>query len=213
MRHVKVLLFSFAALIAISPLARADRAGFILGTNLARFSTDPDINASTDANFMFAGFAEFQVSDGFYIEPQLRYIEKGADVSELYTLSAGSDTKVTRTARYFEIPLHFKWKFRDGESFRPYVFGGPALAFKIGDSTKATSRSSGSALTTVGSAASLKGLDFSAELGGGLELFFTEDLSMRFAAAYSLGLLNINETSANWKTRGLQFYAGLGFAF
>jgi hypothetical protein len=216
MRHVKFFLVCLVSLIALNPSARADRAGFLIGTNLARLSTDPDIGASTDGNFMMAGFAEFEVNGSFSIVPGVRFIEKGADISDATIVTnPGSNAQVTRTARYFEIPLHFKYKFRDaGESFRPFVFLGPALGFKVGDSTKVTSRSSGAPIALASSSTdSIKGMDFAAEVGGGLELFFTEDLSAIFGATYSLGMLDINETAADWRTRGLQLYAGLGFTF
>lgn len=200
----------FAA--SLAPAARADdRAGFLLGTNLAHLSTgNPDINSSTDSNFQLGAFAEFELSDTFFVEPQIRYIEKGGDVSATDTPGVSD---VSRTLKYFEVPLHFKWKFRDGERFRPYAFAGPSLAFKIGDSTTITPRTTGTPINATIPNDSVRSIDFAVEAGGGAEFFFTDDFSVRLGAAYSLGLLDVNETPANWKTQGLQLFAGAGFAY
>lgn len=211
MRLTLNALLSTLFLAATIPAAQAaDRAGFQVGANLARLSTTPDIDSSTDSNFMITGFGEFEINPRFSIEPQIRYIEKGGDVSSL-DVSATAD--VSRTLKYFEVPLHFKWKFREGEAFRPYAFIGPSLAFKIGDSTTITPRSTGTPLNANIANDSVRSIDFAAEIGGGAEFNFTDEFAVRLGAAYSLGLLDVNETPNNWKTRGLQLFAGMSFAY
>ena len=217
MRHGKSLfvsLFTFLSLASVSAHAEENRVGFFLGTNLSSLGTDPDIDTGTDSNLMFGAFAEFGLSDTFYIEPQLRFIEKGADISNYAAISPGSDAEVSLTLKYLEVPLLFKWKFREGEALRPFAFIGPSLGFKIGDTTTITSRTTGKPLN-VGRplGENVRTIDFAAEAGGGLEFHFTDEFSARLSAAYSRGLLDVNETGSNWKTRGLQFYAGLGFVY
>jgi opacity protein-like surface antigen len=212
MRHIVSTLLCTLLFASFSPRAQAaDRAGFLVGANLARLSTsDPDLDAGTDSNFLLGGFAEFELSPTFFIEPQVRYVEKGGDISAQDPTGVSD---VSRTLKYFEIPLHFKWKFREGESLRPYAFVGPSLAFKIGDSTTITPRTTGVPVNATLPNDSVRTIDFAAEIGGGAEFFFTDEFSVNLGAAYSLGLLDVNETPANWKTRGLQLFAGLGFAY
>lgn len=211
MRQTLSFLFLTLATLSFTPSAQAeDRAGFLIGANIADLSTDPDIDAGADSNLMLAGYAEFELNPQFFIEPQFRYIEKGADVSALVP---GDQADVSRTLKYFEVPLLFKWKFREGEAFRPYAFIGPSLAFKVGDSTTVTPRSSGVPINGNFNNDSVRTIDFAAEVGGGAEFFFTDEFSIRLGAAYSLGLLDVNETPNNWKTRGLQLFAGAGFAY
>jgi len=211
MRIIRTLTLAAVVFTSLAPLARAeDRAGFLIGANLAKLSTDPDLDAGTDSNLLLGGFAEFQLNQNFFIEPQIRYIEKGADVS---TLVPGDSADVSRTLKYFEVPLHFKWKFREAEALRPYLYIGPALAFKVGDSTTVTPRATGTPLNANFNNDSVRTIDFTAEVGGGAEFNFTDAFAIRLGAAYSLGLLDVNETPANWKTRGLQLFAGMSFAY
>ncbi|RZA05248.1 MAG: PorT family protein [Proteobacteria bacterium] len=211
MRTLTKFFFLSLMIAAVAPAARAeDRAGFLVGANLARLSTDGDVDSSTDSNLMFGGFAEFELSETFYIEPQFRYIEKGGEIA---TPNANADYDIARTLKYFEVPLHFKWKFRQGQAFRPYAYIGPALAFKVGDSTTITPRGGNGAINFNTTNDSARTIDFSAEIGGGAEFNFTDDVALRLGAAYSLGFLDVNESPNVWKTRGLQLFAGLGFAY
>lgn len=194
--------------------ARAEsgtQAGFFAGLNIADLHTAPTGGTSSDGNFLFGGFAEFPVSEAFYVEPQLRYIEKGADITNFASSTAGG-LDLSLTIKYLEIPVYAKWKFREGQAFRPYLFAGPNLGFRIGSSVTAKTRNAGLAVTTTGVLGSeLKSLDLAADAGAGAEFAFGEAFLFRVAASYSMGLMNIDESSGTIKTRGLQAYAGLGF--
>ena len=195
--------------LAPSAQAEVQRYGVLLGTNLSSLSVDPDAETGTDSNFLLGVFGEFALSERLFVESQLRYIEKGAEGNGLDPVLAQSGD-VSYTFRYFEIPLLVKYKFREGESFRPFVSAGPALAFKIGDGVTVSPRAGSTGVNTGSTASnSIRSVDFSLEFGGGAELYFSDSFALRAQAAYSLGLLDINQTTNNWKTRGLQFTAGI----
>jgi len=201
------LIFSFIALLLLSPAAHATgRSGMLLGLNFSKIhGSDATHSQNSDGltGLMIGSFYELPLSEAFSFEPQLRYIEKG-----------GSDSATTNSdirLRYLEIPLYAKYKIPTGTAFTPYVFAGPALAFRTGATIAGLS---GSAVSKL-----IRGFDLGIDLGLGGEMAVNETVALSLNAAYGLGLLQTlgdqleaAASGASLKNRGFQLYAGFSFA-
>ena len=176
------------------------RVGVLAGVN---FSNVHSSNGTTSENgdsqtgFLGGVFTQYQFSDGFYFEPQLRYAQKGAGAVDL---------------DYLELPLYAKYKFMTGNAFMPHVFVGPTVAYRIGASAGGVSNDAVSD--------SFKSFDLSIDAGIGAEFAATESMNLGISAAYQFGLLNILDGAAQTaspnttsKNRGFNLYATASWAY
>jgi hypothetical protein len=193
----------FLALVLTLPVAaHADSIGGVAGANFATFSTD---NADTETGLMLGAFYEHQLMDEFYVEPQLRYVQRGGSFND-------GNNQIGLEIDYIDLPIYAKYKFLPDSAFRPYVFGGPYLGFKVSDSGYTKNRLTGVTVTGI-DVSGAKSFDFGLEGGVGGEFAFTDTMTGRLAAAYTLGLADVSDTGDDSKNRGFQIYAGLGFAY
>lgn len=197
----------FAALtlcLLAAPAAHAQtqdlRYGVLGGLNFSNFSGTANYDSTTG---IIAGvFAQYPVTETILVEPQLRYIQKGAEVN------LNPTTTVTTDANYIEIPVYAKYKFDTGTMILPYVFAGPSFAFKVGDGT--TTEVAGGATTETDG--NIKTFDLGVDLGVGGEWAMNDQLNIGVSAAYNFGLLDVADNS-DAKNRGLQVYAQVGFVY
>lgn len=149
--------------------------------------------------FLFGGRLDWELSDSFSLFPGLRFIQKGGRAR-----TNGPDLMIA--LNYLEVPLHVKYRF-PGTSVRPYVFGGPNVAFL----TSGEANSFNVPVRDVRPVTS--SMDFSLEAGLGVDIAVDDHFSVYFANSYSLGLTDIDNSPDGWQSRNFQFTGGVKISF
>ena len=123
-----------------------------------------DAGATTSRTGLVLGaFVRVGLSAPLVIEPQLLYVQKGAESDP------GNGSSSTFKLDYLEIPVLIKAAFPVASDTRivPSIFGGPAVAFKVGCNIKATSGGASAEQKCSDAGVNVKGTDFSFVLGAG----------------------------------------------
>ena len=173
--------------------------------NLTRTSATDTISTSTRTSFMSGGVYEFGLTDYVFLQAEVNYVSHGASFTE-----GGIDYKVKYD--YFEFPFLILVKIGDNR-FKPYLFGGPAIGFRINAETDATIDGVTFPQDNTGTTESM---NISYDLGAGLEYAFKSDILFFGELRNSRGLTNIDKSADNssiTKTRGVQILVGGKFGF
>ena len=194
----------FAALtlsLLAAPAVQAEdmRLGVLGGFTSTTFSSDANYDSTTG---ILAGiFTQYQIRDSLYLEPQVRYIQKGAETN------LNPTTQRTIDANYIEIPVYAKYMFNLDTMITPYVFAGPSFAFKVGDGQ--TDEGGG---VTVERDGNVNTFDLGLDVGVGGQWAMNDQLNIGVSAAYNFGLLDVVDNT-DTKNRGFQVYANVGFVY
>ena len=89
-------------------------------------------DADVRAGFLGGGFVTISISPNFAVEPQVFYVQKGANY---HADSAGTQLSSSRALSYIEIPLLFKARYPVGTARWPLIvsaIAGPAIAIRTG---------------------------------------------------------------------------------
>jgi len=155
---------------------------------------------------VFGAFVAFNLSPMFAVQPEVYYWTGGASAEE----TDGTDTyKMELLFNYIHVPVLAKFRFGTGQ-LKPILFAGPAVSFL----TTATEKMyfNGVLEDEMDVKPFLKGTDFSAVFGTGLE-YAMNKITLILDVRYNLGLTNINlkgeETSI--KNKAWMFMLGIGF--
>ncbi len=161
------------------------------GVNFENAATPAQISSSTRTGFMAGVNLEFGLSEVFSLQPEFLFSQRGSNL-----VDAGG-VKLTAKFNSIEVPVLLKAGF--GEKVRPYLFAGPVAIFNVSKSVDADVLGA-----TTSFQSNPRTVNFAADFGVGLEAgpFFTN-------LRYSLGLLDIDETHADWKSRGFQALIGI----
>lgn len=134
MKNLKRLaLIAVVTLIGCGAANAQIRFGIKAGVNVDKMSLDSKY-FNVDNNCGFTG--------GVMVEGMIPAVGLGADVSVMYTyMNAENDTKLISgdfTKNFIEIPVNLKYKLSVpviASIVKPYIFTGPAFAFKLGKDT------------------------------------------------------------------------------
>lgn len=182
---MKKSLLSMMIVLGMATSAVGMNLGVHTGLGLTNISTETSgTSVSTDgaATFAFGGTLEFQMSDWFYIQPELNY--------EKYSTSGCTDCP-----SYLAVPVLFKGKFNAG-SVSPFVYIGPALGLKMSGSDLASGTNFSSVIGG----------------GAEFALTPTVNLSLDLRYNLGLSNILKNSTIVTQKTKGLFILAGVSFA-
>lgn len=180
--------------------------GLTAGFNLSRFGGEDVNDVTTDGRVGLAVgiFGSFLVSDAFAFQPELLFIQKGAD------FVAEDGTGGAFRLDYLQIPLLGRLRFSTGEGgVVPFVTFGPAIAFRIG--------CDGGVNTPTGfisqecddiSPSGVAGTDFSLIGGAGVEV---SNLILSVRYDYSFSQLNLLPEVQKVYNRGFAIMAAYGF--
>ena len=178
------------------------KAGVTLGDiPSAALALEGDIGVDTQQRIGFAAgaFVMVRFENGFAIQPEFLYTQKGVKISE------GGTTMATLKTDFLDVPVLARYTF--GKGVRGYVFAGPSFDFKLSAKVKF-----GGLLGTSEEDFSedLKSFEFAAVFGGGVELG-----PILMEARWSEGLTNLDANPASGdpsvKTRTILILAGLRF--
>ena len=162
------------------------------------------------ANFMSASAAGSNSDNGFivglnmetpliegvlFLQPEFSLNRIGAENN---SFGGAGTTRFT----YLEVPVQLKLK---GDFGAVELFGlaGPRVSLLINTSTDIAG------FTVQDS--DRKAYEFGLYFGGGIAFAMNDHSSLFFMGRYSLGLVDIDETNAEWKSKGFQLVAGLTF--
>jgi hypothetical protein len=195
-----------AGLITAAPLSAQTKThwGLLGGVALAEFGgADAGANSSR-AGVVAGGFVRIQPNEILVIEPELLFVQKGAETD------ASSPFSGNIRLDYLEVPLLVKANFPVASDNRivPSIFAGPAVAFKLGCNLTASSGSASASESCSDAGLDINGTDFSFVLGAGADIG-----SFLFQLRYDIGLSKVGggDNPADVKNKAWLFTVGYRF--
>jgi len=181
------------------------KAGVTLGDipNLDQVLDITDVGTSQRIGFAAGGFLMVRWTNGFAIQPEVLYTQKGVKID----VSGGSDVGQARVkADFLDVPILARYTI--GKGVRGYLFAGPSLDFKLNAKIKADVLG---ASQEEDISSDVKSFEFALVVGGGVELG-----PILLEARWSEGLTDLaentsGETGPAVKTRTCLFLGGLRF--
>lgn len=185
------LTFGLFSLIAGGgPLAHATSLGFHGGLSASQFQTPSDLKSSAKTGFIVGAELEVPLEESVFLQPELSYGQRNFSIVDV----AGIHLDGTYGA--LEVPIFLKGKF--GSRVHPYVMAGPNFIVNTHHGLTVSSAGQSSSLTF-----NPRAVDFAVDLGTGIE-WSSVFLSLR----YSVGLLDVDDKGASWRSRGFQGLLG-----
>lgn len=199
-------------LFAYSPLAHAYLGINVLGGLDFAKITEAGENAYTPTHINFGVTGEYSVLPYLAVESGLKFVQKGAGVR---LTVAAVDFDIDAKIKYLQIPLYGKMFFLEGAA-RPFIYFGPSVGFKIGDSVSLSSNAEGASVTTTQTGVlggEVKTLNLCFDLGAGARITISPTMAAVLGVGYSMGLTGINNDASGTssKTRDVEVFAGVNF--
>jgi len=207
------MLVAAACLVAFLPIgAAAQQVGFGVkgGVSLGDLPAlddafdEPGVEGSRLVGYAVGGFLAFRFDNGFSIQPEVLYTQKG------FKYDFGSDLMTSVHLRiradYLDVPLLARYTF--GKGVRGYVFGGPSLDFRV----RATEKYGGGKAPETDISDEVERFEFALVVGGGIEFG-----PILLEARWSEGLTDIvadeaaDAPATAIKTRTVLFLFGFRF--
>jgi len=181
--------------------------GVLAGLNVATAGGNDVQNAGSRTGLAIGGFATFHLANGFGIEPELLFSQKGA------SQSGGGETE-TFKLDYIEIPVLARYDVATRGPAHPYFLAGPALAFQVSCNLEATSdgESQSASCDDLADQFDLhkKTFDFGGQIGAGVAFPAGKKMNLSFSVRYTLGFTDVFD-NVDAKNRNWSFLAGLTF--
>lgn len=219
MNKIYTLVLLFCAVLFCIPAAAQTGIGLAGGINHGTITgaEDEDEEAKSRTLFGFGGVFHHNLNKNIRLQVQAIYLQKGT-VLEQVDPQIGL-VKQKFTGGYIEIPVFLSYLLTHG-TLRPYLLGGPSIGLNVSSKFKveAAGVSDEADLGSV-----TKTLDFSAGVGGGLEIGAGQNVIF-LEGRYTWGLVDIVddgfvefmgeqvEVGGDIKTKGLQIMVGITFA-
>jgi len=200
---MKKVIFAAIAVMTFG-LANAQDVKFGLkgGVNLSSFAGDVE-NTKSKVGFQVGGFAEFKLTDKFFVQPEVMYSLQGAKYqqSEVNYYSKGNIAM-----SYLNIPVMAKYYIID----KLNIEAGPQIGFLLSAKDKWEESYNGvkdSGKDDVKD--SFKSVSLGLNVGVGYD--FTENLSA--GIRYNVGLSNILDTEGDYKAHNNVLTLAVGYKF
>ncbi len=158
----------------------------------------------------------FEITDVLFIQPEIVYAVKGASVEADIQFEDGADP-VPVSARfslsYFDFPVFLGYQF-EGDSFRPRIFAGPYLGYKVNAKVSYQSQEGGPSFTETDD--SVVTWDHGVAAGAALHFYFGDE-EIAFGVRGSFGLTDVSESTedqeltSSLRNRTFGLYAGIMF--
>lgn len=213
-----IVLLTLALLGSLSTYAQVNfgvKAGFSGASMKVTGSEAPDLKMRPA--FHVGVIADFQLAEGFYLQPALLFSAKGAKSEETVTVQGvkvSTETKIN--LNYLELPVNFLYKHEMGSGklfggFGPYLGYGLSGKVKVKATANGNSHEEEEKVKFDGKKADdgkahLKALDAGANFIAGYEL----KNGLLFSVNYSLGLVNIDPYDDE-KTKNRYFGISVGY--
>jgi hypothetical protein len=174
----------------IKPGARAGLTFMTLGGD------DAADNLDRRTGLIVGGFALVDFAGPFALQPELTYIQKGAENPDLDT---------TTKLDYIEIPVLAKFQVPLSGPVSPSLFAGPTLGFNV-VSEDEDDEGNTQDLDNI------SGTEFGLAFGGGVDVGLSAGTLM-VDVRYGLGLSNVLDSDADQSANNQGFMITAGFAF
>lgn len=198
----KIILAAIAVMTFGLANAQDIKFGVKGGVNLSNFTGDVE-NTKSKVGFQVGGFAEFKLSDKFFVQPEVMYSLQGTkyEQSEVNYYYKGN---IAMT--YLNVPVMAKYYVID----KLNIEAGPQIGFLLSAKDKWEDNYNGekdSGKDDVKDA--FKSVSLGLNIGAGYD--FTENLSA--GIRYNFGLSNILDTEGNYKAHNNVVSLTLGYRF
>jgi hypothetical protein len=213
---MKTLRFSFALLLAAAtglaaPLSAQTTLGVKAGVSIADISASEegtDVSFDSRTGFIGGGFANFQLGETFFLQPELLYAQKGAK-------DAFDGIDSTIKLDYLQIPVLLGAAFGIGDGgITPRVFAGPQVGFELSCNVSAEIEGISASADCTEAEIETKSVDFGLVFGAGLGIP-VGGFEIVIDGRYDLGLTNVDDSDSTFdvsaKNRAWEFMAGVGF--
>ena len=169
------------------------RVGIEAGMTFSNVSAPADIAPSNRSGLAVGLNVEIPMGPVLAIQPELLFVQRGVNLAKTGNLSVD--------AKYNSLEIPVLLKARLNHSVSPFLVAGPVAIWNVSRSVVASSPSSATGINF-----NPKSFDFGVAVGGGI------DVGAVFASVrYTAGITNLDENSAEWKSRGVHLLAGLRF--
>jgi opacity protein-like surface antigen len=181
----------FAVANAQAVAASNARVGIVAGVNWATIRGPDSEDPSNRMGFMGGVMLVSPLGTAVSIQPELLYTMKGAKVESLEDNFTG-----TVKMNYIEVPVLLRLDLATSGGVRPFVYGGPAIAYKVGCSVELREGTTtiNADCDTGPDPADFKSTDFSAVAGAGLAFNMAGRMAS-IGARYDYGLTKFSESS------------------
>jgi len=165
--------------------------GVEAGLTFSDMNAPEGISTSNRTGFALGVNVDMPITRQISIQPEALFIQR----SSSFTLPGNATFLSKRNS--IEIPVFVK--LRLDAPISPFVFAGPVATFNVSSSVEAETPVGG-----IAAGFNARNFDYGAAFGVGL------DLQPFFATArYTVGISDLNEDSAEWKSRGFNLLAGI----
>jgi len=175
-------------------------------------SGDSDIPIEARTGIVAGGFALIDFNGAFALQPEVLYVQKGAQVElEFENPLSGETTSITNTLKlgYIEVPVLAKFQIPLEGNIAPNIFAGPAVAFNINAEQEAEG---GGESGTADLSEAVSTADFGLQVGAGVDFDIGSGRTIMLDARYEFGLSSIpSEGDADITNQGIRITAGFGF--
>jgi Outer membrane protein beta-barrel domain len=222
MRNIAIVAFLFVAHFSQAQFSIGVRGGIINASfNYSELAAG---QSSSERLGLIGGLlAEFRINEGFAIQPEVNYVQRGDKKTSVFTLPFISNIETTNEVRinYLEIPVMLKGGFKVGPA-RLDLLAGPSLSLAMSGTDKTKIVTTNLITNTTSEDSYTNDLDFEQDiqksdvnLQGGAMLSFALGGSRFFVdGRYIYGLTNLSKTDeVEITNRGISLTAGLFFGF
>lgn len=201
-----------AAVAGTRPADAQWRASLRMGVTGSTLTGDTDTDFSAVTRLSGGGSVSYLYPGGFFLEPGLHYVVKGAnadgDIEGIPGASAAVPVEATFDLAYLEVPLFFGYVFQRRGSIHPKVFAGPVMAFNLDSSVTYRAKSGGPEFTD--SDDSVEDRDLGIGAGVGVEWEIGGE-RLLLGVQSTFGLSNARTAEPELHNRSLGFFTGIVF--
>lgn len=148
-------------------------------------------------------------SDNVIIESKKRNNTLSGNDVELSAKSPSKEGKMVQQFGYVEIPLELNYTLLD-RKFGVNLIGGLSSLFLTDNSV---SLESGNLSTEIGASNTINNVNFSTNVGFGLNYKFTSKIQLNLEPVFKYQLNTFSDTSGNFQPFSMGVYSGLSFKF
>lgn len=186
--------------------------GFLGGLNFATIGGKDATNPTPEnkTGLALGGFISLKLADLLAFEPQLFYMQKGATAK---VASGNTTVNLTASYSYLELPVLAKLNIplAGNIAFKPNIYAGPALAFKLGTPRVKAEAGTQSAEEDIENVTST---DFGLVFGAGANIPIPGfGGSVLLDLRYALGLSSIDDSAESLDLKHRVFSLLIGFSF
>jgi len=208
---ITIIIFVVAfTLSSASVYAQGLSVGMKAGMNIATLYGDGvdillgDLDRKIKTGVSFGVFITYNINDIFAIQPELLYTMKGIKAEgKFYESDPFYDeyyyfkVKETVSLNYLEFPVLAKISIPTGESVKPNIFFGPALAIKTSAKISANIEEMGfSDSASLDISDGIKSIDFGLVFGAGMDVDLGS-AKLTVDGRYTLGLISVDDSLAD----------------